>query len=44
MIVFYEKEYNLQYQRFLQSFEVAASLVFPIDEMQLKSALMALQA
>jgi len=44
MIVFYEKEYSLQYQRFLQSFEVAASLVFPIDEMQLKSALMALQA
>jgi len=44
MIVFYEKEYNLQYQRFLQSFEVAASLVFPIDEIQLKSALMALQA
>lgn len=44
MIVFYEKEYNLQYQRFLQSFEVAASLVFPIDEMQLKSALMTLQA
>ncbi len=44
MIVFYEKEYHLQYQRFLQSFEVAASLVFPIDEMQLKSALMALQA
>jgi hypothetical protein len=44
MIVFYEKEYNLQYQRFLQSFEVAASLIFPIDEMQLKSALMALQA
>jgi len=44
MIVFYEKEYNLQYQQFLQSFEVAASLVFPIDEMQLKSALMALQA
>ena len=44
MIVFYEKEYEPQYQRFLQSFEVAASLIFPIDEMQLKSALMAIQA
>ncbi len=32
MIVFYEKEFELQYQRFLQNFEVAASLIFPIDE------------
>lgn len=39
MIVFYEKESELQYQRFLQSFEVAASLVFPIDENQLRATL-----
>jgi len=39
MIVFYEKEFESQYQRFLQSFEVAASLVFPIEEAQLRSAL-----
>jgi len=39
MIVFYEKEFEPQYQRFLQSFEVAASLVFPIEEAQLRSAL-----
>ena len=44
MIVFYEKEYEVQYQRFLHSFEVAASLIFPIDEVQLKSVLMAVQA
>jgi hypothetical protein len=35
MIVFYEKEFEAQYQRFLQNFDVAASLVFPIDEMRL---------
>ncbi len=39
MIVFYEKEFELQYQRFLQGFEVAASLTFPVDECQLRSAL-----
>lgn len=43
MIVFYEKEFEPQYQRFLQSFEVAASLVFPIDEIQLRSALTDIQ-
>ena len=39
MIVFYEKEYEIQYQRFLQSFDVAASLTFPIDEQQLHAVL-----
>ena len=39
VIVFYEKESEAQYQRFLQSFEVAASLTFPVDEAQLKLAL-----
>lgn len=39
MIVFYEKEYALQYQRFLQSFEVEESLTFPIDEALLRSTL-----
>ena len=39
MIVFYEKEFELQYQRFLQNFDVAASLTFPIDEVQLRTAL-----
>ena len=39
MIVFYEKESEPQYQRFLQSFEVAASLAFPIDENQLRATL-----
>lgn len=39
MIVFYEKEYELQYQRFLQSFTVSASLTFPIDEVELRLAL-----
>lgn len=36
MIVFYEKEFEAQYQRFLQNFEVAASLPFPVDEQQLR--------
>lgn len=44
MIVFYEKEYQHQYQRFLQGFEVAASLTFPIDEDSLKAALSGLMA
>lgn len=39
MIVFYEKESESQYQRFLQSFEVAASLTFPIDEDLLRATL-----
>jgi len=39
MIVFYEKEFEPQYQRFLQTFEVTASLTFPIDEGELRSAL-----
>lgn len=39
MIVFYEKEFELQYQRFLQSFEVEASLTFPIDANQLRATL-----
>ena len=44
MIVFYEKEFEIQYQRFLQSFDVAASLIFPIDEQQLRSALMSVSS
>jgi len=39
MVVFYEKEFEPQYQRFLQSFEVAASLIFPVDEQQLTQVL-----
>lgn len=39
MIIFYEKESEPQYQRFLQTFEVAASLTFPIEEAQLRTAL-----
>jgi hypothetical protein len=39
MIVFYEEEFKPQYQRFLQSFEVATSLTFPVDEAQLRLAL-----
>lgn len=39
VIVFYEKEFEPQYQRFLQTFDVAASLAFPIDEGELRSAL-----
>jgi len=39
MIVFYEKESEPQYQRFLQSFDVAGSLVFPVDEEQLRKTL-----
>ena len=39
MIVFYEKEYEPQYQRFLQSFTVSASLTFPIEEADLRQAL-----
>ena len=39
MIVFYEREYGHQYQRFLDSFTVFASLAFPIDEEALARAL-----
>jgi hypothetical protein len=39
MIVFYEKEFAAHYQRFLQSYEVAVSLTFPIQEAQLRQAL-----
>jgi len=39
MIVFYEKESESQYQRFLQGFEVASSLTFPVDETRLKQVL-----
>ena len=39
MIVFYEKEFEPQYQRFLQGFEVSASLTFPVDEEQLRAVL-----
>jgi hypothetical protein len=42
MIVFYEKEYEAQYQRFLQSFDVSASLPFPVAEDQLQAALQAI--
>lgn len=40
MIVFYEKEFERQYQqKFLQNFDVAASLVFPIDNERLAAEL-----
>ena len=39
MIVFYEKEFEAQYQRFLQTFDVAASLTFPVDEGELRMTL-----
>ncbi len=39
MVVFYEKEFEPQYQRFLQNFDVTASLVFPVDEDKLTVAL-----
>ena len=39
MIVFYEKEFEPQYQRFLQNFDVAASLTFPVEETKLRAAL-----
>ena len=39
MIVFYEKEFEMQYQRFLQTFDVAASLTFPVDEEKLRMTL-----
>lgn len=39
LIVFYDADYAHQYQRFLQQFEVHASLSFPIDEAALAAAL-----
>ena len=39
MVVFYEKEYKHQYDRFLESFPVYASLAFPIDEKELERVL-----
>ncbi|MCK5001987.1 MAG: hypothetical protein KAJ92_01635 [Gammaproteobacteria bacterium] len=39
MIVFYEREYQHQYARFLERFEVFASLPFPLDEKDLQCAL-----
>ena len=39
MIVLYEQEYRHQYERFLERFEVFASLVFPIDEAELECVL-----
>jgi DNA-binding NtrC family response regulator len=39
MIVFYEQETEHQFQRFLQSFDVAHALPFPVDEQQLDQAL-----
>ncbi|MDH5388315.1 MAG: hypothetical protein OEY06_07690 [Gammaproteobacteria bacterium] len=39
MIVFYEQEYQQQYDRFLERFEVFASLSFPLDEKDLQCAL-----
>ncbi len=42
MIVFYEKEFEPQYQRFLQTFSVAASLTFPVDEAELRAALLSI--
>lgn len=39
VIVLYEKEEESQYQRFLQTFSVAESLSFPVDEERLKLAL-----
>ena len=35
LIVFYEKDYYHQYQRFLEHFDVHASLAFPIDQAEL---------
>jgi len=39
MIVFYEKDDAPQYQRFLDSFDVHASMTFPIDIGRLQQAL-----
>jgi len=39
MIVFYEQEYQHQYARFLERFEVFASLAFPVDANELQCVL-----
>lgn len=39
MIVFFEQEYQHQYARFLERFEVFASLPFPVDEQELECIL-----
>lgn len=39
MIVFYEQDDAPQYQRFLDSFNVQASIIFPIEEGRLQQAL-----
>ena len=39
LIVFYEKEGEDKYARFLKHFTVHASIVFPVDELILESAL-----
>lgn len=39
VIVFYEKEYEHQFDRVLNQFSVFQSLVFPIDESRLQQAL-----
>ena len=40
VIVLYEVEVKLQYERFLQHFEVHASLPFPINESDLENSLL----
>jgi hypothetical protein len=42
VIVFYEKEFEPQYQRFLQTNDVAASLTFPVEKTQLQAVLAAI--
>ena len=39
VIVFYEKEFEHQYERFLSFFDVHASIPFPIDKQILEKAL-----
>ena len=39
MIVFYDRDAQEQYQRFLGTFEVHASITFPVDESALEQAL-----
>ena len=40
MIVFYEKEYRLQFDRFLRQFPVYAHMAFPIEESELERILL----
>lgn len=39
MVVFYEQETKLQYDRFLARYDVFASLAFPLDEQELRCVL-----